>query len=144
MRVDRFDIVGEPSSAAGRQVLHVEVDCWAGHLRSLRWPPTSVGSSAPAPTCATCAAPQSSRSRSTRPRRPTSCALLPPIEAVRALARVTVDDDDSRRDRRRQATARAAGDGPWAMVTDAGTLLAVYESFGEGTAKPAVVLGDAG
>ena len=39
---------------------------------------------------------------------PESCVLLPPIEAVRALAKVTVDDDDARRDRRRQATARAS------------------------------------
>ena len=32
------------------------------------------------------------------------------------------------------------GDGPWAMVTETGTLLAVYEPFADGLAKPAVVL----
>ena len=57
------------------------------------WPPTSVTCSVPAPICATCGAPPSSRSRSTRRRRPDTCVLLPPIEAVRALSKVTVDVD---------------------------------------------------
>ena len=139
VRVDRFDIVGEPSSAAGRQVLHVEVDCGPGtyvralaadlgrllgtgaHLRNLRRTavePFTIGEAAP----------------------PESCALLPPIEAVRALARVTVDDTTRDAIAVGKPLPAPAGDGPWAMVTDAGTLLAVYESFGEGTAKPAVVL----
>ena len=34
----------------------------------------------------------------------------------------------------------AAGDGPWAMVDDRGTLLAVYEATGTDRIKPAVVL----
>ena len=74
---------------------------------------------------------------------PESCVLLPPIEAVRALRQ-----GDRRRRRLRDAIAvgkplpAPAGDGPWAMVTDAGELLAVYEPLGEGRAKPAVVLGD--
>jgi len=32
------------------------------------------------------------------------------------------------------------GSGPWAVVDRAGRLLAVYEAFGAGRAKPAVVL----
>ena len=35
------------------------------------------------------------------------------------------------------------GDGPWAMATSGDELLAVYEPFTEGLAKPAVVLGTA-
>jgi hypothetical protein len=34
---------------------------------------------------------------------------------------------------------RFAGEGPWAVVDGQGTLLAVYESFGE-VVKPAVVI----
>lgn len=37
-----------------------------------------------------------------------------------------------------------SGPGPWAVLDDAGTLLAVYEAHGTGTAKPAVVLSAAG
>ena len=61
---------------------------------------------------------------------PETCALLPPIEAVRALSKVEVD--------RRPVQAIAVGkplpappgDGPWAMVTEAGALLAVFEPWG--------------
>ncbi|MGK2949440.1 MAG: tRNA pseudouridine(55) synthase TruB [Acidimicrobiales bacterium] len=37
-----------------------------------------------------------------------------------------------------------SGPGPWAVLDDAGTLLAVYEAHGTGNAKPAVVLSAAG
>jgi tRNA pseudouridine55 synthase len=139
VRVDRFDVVGE-SVDDGYQVLHVEVDCGAGtyvrslaadlgrllgsgaHLRRLRRTavePFTIDEAAP----------------------PADCVLLPPLEAVRALPKVTVD-----------AAARDAivvgrslpspgGMGPWAMVSTDGELLAVYEAAIDGRAKPAVVVG---
>jgi tRNA pseudouridine55 synthase len=70
--------------------------------------------------------------------------LLPPIEALRGRPRVIVDDrlaalvghgrvfDD--------AVLGADGDGPWAVVDEAGALLAVYVRDGAGQVKPAVVL----
>jgi tRNA pseudouridine55 synthase len=139
VRVDRFDIVGDSVDFGGGQVLRIEVDCGPGtyvrslaadlgrllgtgaHLRNLRRVavgPFSIEEAAP----------------------PDDCALLPPVEAVRMLSRVAVDE-----------TARAAiavgvplpapaGAGPWAMVSADGELLAVYEPSGDGRAKPAVVL----
>ena len=38
--------------------------------------------------------------------------------------------------------AAPGGAGPWAMVGPGGRLLGVYEPFGDGQAKPAVVLAD--
>ena len=32
------------------------------------------------------------------------------------------------------------GDGPWAVLDEAGRLLAVYEPYRDGTVKPAVVI----
>jgi tRNA pseudouridine55 synthase len=139
VRVDRFDIVGESSDADGRQVLHVEVDCGAGtyvrslaadlghllgtgaHLRNLRRTavePFTIEEAAP----------------------PSDCVLLPPIEAVRALPPVTVDNETRQAIAVGKSLPAPPGDGPWAMVTEAGTLLAVYEPLGDGVAKPAVVL----
>jgi tRNA pseudouridine55 synthase len=70
--------------------------------------------------------------------------VRPLVEAVRHLPAVSVDADTA------AAVAvgkvlplellGAPGDGPWALVDADGTLLAVYEPFREGTAKPAVVV----
>ena len=139
VRVDRFDIVAESTDAEGRQVLQVEVDCGPGtyvrslaadlghllgtgaHIRNLRRTavdPFTIGEAAP----------------------PDECALLPPVEAVRALPKVTVDDADRQRIAVGRSLPAPPGDGPWAMVAEAGTLLAVYEPGGDGQATPAVVL----
>jgi tRNA pseudouridine55 synthase len=139
VRVDRFDLVGESADPDGRQVLRIEVDCGAGtyvrslaadlgrllgsgaHLRNLRRiavGPFTIEEAAP----------------------PDDCVLLPPVEAVRALQKVIVDEQQ------RAAIAVGAplptpdGDGPWAMVSAEDELLAVYEPFKPGLAKPAVVL----
>ncbi len=142
VRVDRFEIVGENSDADGRQVLLVEIDCGAGtyirslaadlghllgtgaHLRNLRRTavePFTIEEAAP----------------------PDVCALLPPIDAVRALAKVTVDVDGEAAVAVGKPLPSPPGKGPWAMVTAGNELLAVYEPFGYGTAKPAVVLSTA-
>ncbi len=73
-----------------------------------------------------------------------SPVLLPPAAGVRDLAAVTVGDEvavdvghgkvlDLER------LGGPSGDGPWAVLDGAGTLLAVYEPH-KGRAKPAVVL----
>jgi tRNA pseudouridine55 synthase len=142
VRVERFEIVGETVDVDGGQVLHVEVDCGAGtyvralaadlghllgtgaHLRNLRRTavePFTIEEAAP----------------------PDSCALLPPIEAVRALSKVIVDNEGEAAIAVGKPLPSPAGDGPWAMVTTGNELLAVYEPWGTGKAKPAVVLGRA-
>jgi tRNA pseudouridine55 synthase len=139
VRVDRFDILGASSDEHGRQVLHVEVDCGAGtyvrslaadlgrllgsgaHLRHLRRTavePFTIDEAQP----------------------PADCVLRPPLEAVRALPRVSVDDDTRAAIAVGSPLPSPPGEGPWAMVTERMELLAVYEPFGDGLAKPAVVL----
>ena len=133
--IHRFDVVEfvEPG------VLAIEVECSAGtyirtladdlgrllgggaHLRNLRR--THVGEFTLAE-----AAP------------PDECALLPVESAVRALAPVEVDDDTAALIANGRVLADWQGEGPWAVFDAAGRLLAVYEAFREGQAKPAVVL----
>jgi tRNA pseudouridine55 synthase len=71
---------------------------------------------------------------------PETCALLPVVEAMRGYARVTVDEATEALVRNGRVLDRFDGDGPWALVDAAGELLAVYEAFTVGSAKPAVVL----
>ena len=140
-RHDRFASTASTSSAEspdadGRQVLQVEVDCGAGtyvrslaadlghllgtgaHLRNLRRTavePFTIDEAAP----------------------PDECVLLPPIEAVRALSKVTVDDEGAAAIAVGKPLPSPPGEGPWAMVTDRERLLAVYEPFGSpALAKP--------
>jgi tRNA pseudouridine55 synthase len=76
-------------------------------------------------------------------RPPDAVELLPPVEALRALAKVTVDAETARLIATGRVLPAPDGAGPWAMVDRAGGLLAVYEPFREDEAKPAVVLGRA-
>jgi tRNA pseudouridine55 synthase len=119
-------------------VLRVEVRCSAGtyvrsladdlgrllgggaHLRNLRR--TAVGSFGEAEALP-----------------PAESALIAPIEALRDYQRVAVDDGAAEMVRHGRVLDRFAGDGPWAVVDGQGSLLAVYESFGD-AAKPAVVI----
>jgi len=70
--------------------------------------------------------------------------LLTPAEAMRDLPAVTVDDAcaaDVRHGKVLPAERLdGPGDGPWAVLDGAGTLLAVYEPHRAGTVKPGVVL----
>jgi tRNA pseudouridine55 synthase len=73
-------------------------------------------------------------------RPPDTVELLPPVESLRALAKVPVDDATARLIATGRVLAAPDGAGPWVMVDGAGELLAVYEPLRDGAAKPAVVL----
>jgi tRNA pseudouridine55 synthase len=72
--------------------------------------------------------------------------LLAPVEALRGRPRLVVDAPTAALVAHGRVLAAAAlgaeGAGPWAVVDEAGTLLAVYEPHREGTVKPAVVLAE--
>ena len=70
---------------------------------------------------------------------PDDCILLPVATAVRGLPQVTVDDATAALVANGRVLDAWPGDGPWAVSSLAGDLLAVYEPF-RGQAKPAVVL----
>ncbi len=71
-------------------------------------------------------------------------ALLTPAEAMRDLEAVTVDPAVAASIRTGLPLDRvplgAAGEGPWAMLDESGTLLAVYEATGTDRIRPAVVV----
>ena len=131
-----FDVLGtiddDPS------VLRIEVRCSAGtyirsladdlgrllgggaHLRNLRR--TAVGSFGESEALP-----------------PEECVLIAPVDALRDYSRVAVDDAAAEMIRHGRVLDRFDGEGPWAVVDEHGSLLAVYESFGA-AAKPAVVI----
>ena len=130
-----FDVLGEVDPG----VLSISVTCSAGtyirslagdlgrllgggaHLRNLRR--TAIGSFT-----------------EDRAAAPEDCALLPIRTAVEHLPTVTVDEATANRVRLGQVLERFDGDGPWAVLDEAGELLAVYEVFRDRGVKPAVVL----
>ncbi len=133
--IHRFDVV----DWAAPGVLRIDVECSVGtyirtladdlgrllgggaHLRDLRR--TRVGEFTLAE-----AAP------------PDECELLPVESAVRALDAVAVDGDTAALVANGRVLDAWVGDGPWAVFGPHGRLLAVYEPFRDGLAKPAVVL----
>ncbi|HVM06102.1 MAG TPA: tRNA pseudouridine(55) synthase TruB [Acidimicrobiales bacterium] len=140
--VRRFDVV--PAEEAG--VFRVEVDCSSGtyvrtlaadvgtalgggaHLRRLRRTaigPFTVEEAVPLDAVGT-------------------DAVLPPAAAVRHLVPAVVAPEVAAAVATGKVLAPAdlgvSGEGPWAVLDAAGTLLAVYEGHGEGRAKPSVVL----
>jgi tRNA pseudouridine55 synthase len=74
----------------------------------------------------------------------TDAAVQAPIEAMRGYPRLTVDDvaaaDVAHGKVLSIETLHAAGDGPWAVLGGDGDLLAVYERYDDGRAKPSVVI----
>jgi tRNA pseudouridine55 synthase len=78
-----------------------------------------------------------------------SDAVLEPVSALPGMARAVVDQELAAAVRHgkvlpadvlRAATGTSAGPGPWAVLSEDGQVLAVYQSFGADLAKPAVVL----
>lgn len=76
-------------------------------------------------------------------RPPLEAQLLPAITAVRNLTSVVVDDATASMVRHGRVLSAWAGVAPWALSDEHGLLLAVYEPFGDGQAKPVVVLAEA-
>ena len=70
---------------------------------------------------------------------PAECVLMALVDALRDYSRVAVDDAAAEMIRHGRVLDRFDGEGPWAVVDEHGSLLAVYESFGA-AAKPAVVI----
>ena len=66
--------------------------------------------------------------------------LQPALAAVAHLARVAVGEEGEADVRHGKVLPSFEGDGPWAVTGPDGSLLAVYESYRPGLAKPAVVL----
>ena len=75
--------------------------------------------------------------------------LLPPVEALRGRARITVDDQTAALVRNGRVLDEGAlgiepeAAGPWAVIDDDGALLAVYVRHRGETIKPGVVLAPA-
>ena len=71
-------------------------------------------------------------------------AVLAPVEAMRDHARVAVGDDVAAAVAHGKvldlAVLGAAGEGPWAVLGPGGDLLAVYQPYRPGSAKPAMVM----
>jgi tRNA pseudouridine55 synthase len=72
---------------------------------------------------------------------PERVELLAPIEALRELVVVHVDADVAALVTTGRVLPAWDGDPPWAVVDPTGALLAVYEPFRDGLAKPTVVVG---
>ena len=68
--------------------------------------------------------------------------LLQPIAALRSMTRVVVDTEAAAKVRHGRSFPAWPGEAPWAVVDEAGALLAVYEQDGP-NAKPSVVLAEA-
>jgi tRNA pseudouridine55 synthase len=129
--VDRFDVTG-PTDSPG--VFHVSIACSSGtyirvlaadlgaalgggaHLRALRR--TAVGSFGV--------------DEAHRLDELTEAHILTPVQALRDMPQVEVDDAGARQVSHGLALDKvvlgATGDGPWALVDSRGRLLAVYES----------------
>jgi hypothetical protein len=71
---------------------------------------------------------------------PDEVQLLPLPEALRDYPTVRVSDEIAAMVRNGRVLPRFAGEGPWAVLDGAGELLAMYESAGPATVKPAVVI----
>ena len=70
---------------------------------------------------------------------PDECTLIAPVDALRDYPSVTVDAATEEMIRHGRVLNPFPGEGPWAVVDQQGSLLAVYELFGS-AAKPAVVV----
>jgi tRNA pseudouridine55 synthase len=71
---------------------------------------------------------------------PDECSLLEPASAVRDYPNVRVEAAVAATIPTGRVLPSPPGDGPWAVCGPAGELLAVYEPFRDGLAKPAVVI----
>ena len=139
--------VGEP---VGPGCFPIEVECSSGtYIRSLAADVgTSLGGGAHLRDLRRTAIGSFTEAEAVALERLTPEGLLSPAQAVRDLSAVTVDDDLAADVRHGKVLPDdrlgGTGDGPWAVVGEDGTLLAVYEPHRSGTVKPGVVLLGAG
>jgi tRNA pseudouridine55 synthase len=70
-----------------------------------------------------------------------TASLLPVIEALRMIDKVTIDEEIVTKVAHGRRLARFQGEGPWALVDARGALVGVYEASGD-EAIPAVVLAE--
>lgn len=68
------------------------------------------------------------------------CRLLTARDAMRGNAEIVVDADTAALVHNGRVLPAWDGEGPWVVVGPDGAMLAVYETFRDGLAKPAVVL----
>ncbi|MFA5775608.1 MAG: hypothetical protein WC864_09580, partial [Ilumatobacteraceae bacterium] len=73
---------------------------------------------------------------------PSEIELLPAATAVGNLTHINVDNEISAMVRHGRVLDAWSGVPPWAVFDEHGSLLAVYEPFEEGRAKPVVVLAE--
>ena len=71
---------------------------------------------------------------------PDEAELRPALDALRGMAVVSVDAETAALVRNGRVLPRWDGEGPWALTDPDGDLLAVYEAFRGGDAKPALVI----
>ena len=138
--VDRFDTAPDPDGPASTGPRW----CARRAPTSGCWPTTSAGRSVAGPTWPTCGAPASARSA--RPTCPTLDAIGPdpvltPAQAMRDLDAVTVGRRHRRLHPDRVALDRvplgAVGDGPWAMLDEAGSCWpSTRRPAGTGSGRP--------
>jgi tRNA pseudouridine55 synthase len=76
-------------------------------------------------------------------RAPEDAPVLAPIEAMRGYTHVVVDDATAALVRTGRVLPAFEGEPPWVLLDTSGELLAVYEPFRSGEAKPSVVLAGA-
>jgi len=70
-----------------------------------------------------------------------SAQLLPAIEALRLVQKISVDDETARLVANGRRLPKFEGEGPWALVNQRGALIGVYELV-DGEAVPEVVLAE--
>ncbi|MGI9023216.1 MAG: tRNA pseudouridine(55) synthase TruB [Acidimicrobiales bacterium] len=150
--VHRFDV--EPGAATppsgplgpGPSVFRVSVDCSSGtYVRSLAADlGSALGGGAHLRALRRTAVGPFTLARATPLDAVSPDAVMTPAEAVGHMPRVVVDTSTAAAVSHGAVLQRdsvaMAGEGPWAVVDDEGTLLAVYESRPGATAKPSVVL----
>jgi tRNA pseudouridine55 synthase len=76
-------------------------------------------------------------------RPPDEVRILPAATAVQNLTQVTVDTATAEMIRNGRVLEVWTGNPPWALSDEQGALLAVYEPYGNGRAKPVLVLAEA-
>ena len=160
--VTRFDVAGplaapfadgpDAGPPVGGPVFAVSVDCSAGtYIRSLAADlGTILGGGAHLQNLRRTAVGRFAIEQATPLEVLTPDALLPPMAALAGMAAVRVNAEVAVAVGHGKVLGATelgvdqAGPGPWALIDASGELLAVYQPYGDGRVKPAVVLAQPG